>query len=383
MFFDRQALEQELDHNPFREIFDNGFGKELEAEGYSKEIFPEISHEPKSQEEEKSKESQSSNQPTQDQETKKLKSKLRSRKARKRKKEYLEELEARVKHLEKENIRLFNIVNQTKPKIEREPYIESKTTLTDFDKEVRKLWSNVIDLETLDKKEAAMSIADIWDNECWKLLEKHKSFIDSVIKMLINNIHGNSTPPYWKDLTEEYTTDYNIIKKLNSRTKYQIPEFMETHELNELDLFVASLNPTKNQFNFLKNVLLKKEYEVKTKCQEAIKKLLDAKTLIQESYGEQFLCGGLFLAKSGIFQDEQVINSKLKESIFKREDNIEQIWKIKSEPYTLTYKLSRDKIIGRAIKQHFSKDMYNIDLEFSKFYIDVAQHQGKAIGIEG
>ncbi|CAI2367959.1 unnamed protein product [Moneuplotes crassus] len=371
MLFGWQGLEQEIGVER-KEIFDESILEEYDFGVWKEDLTSEIKPQENLEEtKDKPKLSQNSEQLDPNKMEKKLRNRIRSRKARKRKKEYLEELETRVKYLEKENIRLLNLLNQNKSESQKDNPMNSKVPINEYDKVLRKVWSNVIDLETFDKKENPKPLADIWDDECWKLLEKHKSFVDSAIKMLINNIHGNSTPPYWKDLTEEYTTDYNIIKKLNSRTKYQIPEFMESHELNELDLFVASLNPTKNQFNFLRKVLFKKMFELKMKCQEAIKKLLDAKIIIQETYGEHFLIGGLFLAKSGIFKDEQIINSKIKETIIKKEDTLKEVWKVKSEPYTLTYKLSSDKIIGRAIKQHLSKENYRKNLDFNRFYINV------------
>lgn len=42
-------------------------------------------------------------------------------------------------------------------------------------------------------------------------MEKHKAFLDTIFKMLINNIHGNISPIHWKDLNEDYDTPYDTL----------------------------------------------------------------------------------------------------------------------------------------------------------------------------
>ncbi|CAI2372171.1 unnamed protein product [Moneuplotes crassus] len=372
MFLSKQVLEDEMEHDPFKGMFDDPvipeFGQALQNLDNSGDLPLEV-FSPKTIEQE---ESMVCTEQVTDKQSKRMNSRMRSRKARQRKKKYLKELELRVKYLEKENIRLQNLVNLKKLEEAKDMSLDSRAFTCDFEQQVREVWSNIIDLDTLDKRDENPPISEMYDDSFMKILEKHKVFIDSVTRMLVNNIHCNATPLYWKDLSEKkYTTDYSIIKKLNSLTKYQTPEFMETHKLQEIDLFVASLNPNKTQFNFLKNIYFKKESEIKTKCLQAIKKVLDAKSLIQESYVENHLLIGL-LAKSGIFTDDQIINSKMKETILRKDRNYQDIWRVKSVPYTVRYKLSRDKTIGRAVRKYLPKEDYNKDIEFSRFYVDVA-----------
>ncbi len=58
---------------------------------------------------------------------------------------------------------------------------------------------------------------------------------------------------------------------------------MKENNLTPLDEYVASFDPSKRQFDFIKTVVLKKELEVKKKFESAIKHLLEAKLIIQRS----------------------------------------------------------------------------------------------------
>ena len=69
---------------------------------------------------------------------------------------------------------------------------------------------------------------------------------------------------HWRHLNSEYTTDFSLITKMKKLTKYQISEFRK-HGLNEIDAYIASFNPTKKQFTFMRDIIMKKEFELKQK----------------------------------------------------------------------------------------------------------------------
>lgn len=67
--------------------------------------------------------------------------------------------------------------------------LDSRAFTCDFEQQAREVWSNIIDLDTLDKRDQNPPISEMYENSCRKILEKHKVFIDSVTRMLVNNIH--------------------------------------------------------------------------------------------------------------------------------------------------------------------------------------------------
>mmetsp|Transcript_10350 Transcript_10350/g.9140 ORF Transcript_10350/g.9140 Transcript_10350/m.9140 type:complete len:109 (+) Transcript_10350:478-804(+) len=101
--------------------------------------------------------------------------------------------------------------------------------------------------------------------------------------MIINHPYPVQRSSYWRDLSEEYTTDYEVIKKFQKLTKYQIPNFIKKHNFTQVDLAIAAYKPSKKQFEYLKNVKVKKEFKLKQKFLKGIKHLLIAKEILEES----------------------------------------------------------------------------------------------------
>ncbi|CAI2371459.1 unnamed protein product [Moneuplotes crassus] len=362
MFFSKEGIQEELEYNPFNDIIEDNIFKMFQPEDPHPPPF--ISPSPLSE----SKSIFLQPQTPAKEDLRKKNGRIRSQRARKRKKEYIQELEAKVKQLERENLRLLNLKEQKSSDIAEGMSMNSKVFESGLSKTMRDLWGKVIDIDSLEQKQDMISFAELFQKYHHIYIDKHKLFIDSVFKMLINNIHGNLTPSYWKDLGKEYETEFDVIKKLNCVSKYRITEMTDNYNLREIDYFVASLNPNKKQFNFLKKILFKKEEVIKEKCEKAIQKLLEAKSIIEESFGE-YICTFRLMIKSGLFSDQQILNSKFKEMILNKESRVDSIWKVKSSPSTTTYKLSRDEIIGRTIKKYLPRQDYNIDIEFNKFHI--------------
>ncbi|CAI2372699.1 unnamed protein product [Moneuplotes crassus] len=372
MFFNRESFVEELDYNPFKEIYD-ATNPEIFTKDKSSLLAAasplNLEHKDfmtSFAEKEESKDSHDSSKPSLSLKEKRLKARIRSKETRERKKGYIKELEKRIRELERENLRLQNLMSQTSDESCRKYSMDSKIFLSDFHEEVRGYWSKYIDLKTFDKKENASLMCENYQKYAPVILKKQQIFFDTVFKMLINNIIGYYTPAYYGDLTEEYDREYDVIKRLNHCTKYQLSEFKETNKINKLDTFVASLNPNKKQFNFCKNVYLKKEFHIKKKCQEAIDNLLKAKSIIEEANGELYLMKEVVL-KSKILTDEQIINSNIKENVFRNDNSFENVWNLKIIPQKVKFKLSRDDIIGKLVKQCSNKEEYNKFIEFNKF----------------
>ncbi|CAI2373381.1 unnamed protein product [Moneuplotes crassus] len=313
---------------------------------------------------EDNKEEHSSNQSIKN---KRLRAKDRSKMSRNRKKEYIKELEFKVRYLEKENIRLQNLLAQ---KAEEQDSLKQENV---FEKEknngVRNLWKQVLDLESLNPKRTPTKFCEVWEKFFKIIFDKHKAFIDVAFRKLINDIHANVTPIHYRDLTVDYDRDYDIIKKFNNCTKFKESEFKKNHNLNEVDLFIASFKPSKKQFNFIKNVFIRKEAAVKEKCVKAIHRLIKTKQLIEDSFTELSFALNV-LIKSGILSDEQLLNSKMKGTIFYDSNSFSKIWKVQSVPVTRSYNLLQDEIIGKEVKKHLRRSEHTFEANFNKFYIE-------------
>ncbi|CAI2372933.1 unnamed protein product [Moneuplotes crassus] len=260
---------------------------------------------------------------------KRLKGKERSKMSRERKKEYVKELEFKVEYLEKENIRLQNLLACKVQ--EQERVQEGHIFERDRDNGAHDLWKQVLDLESLNPKKTPTKFCDLYDKFFKIIFDKHKAFIDVAFRKLINDIHANVTPIHYRDLTVDYDRDYDIIKKFNNCTKFKESEFKKDHNLNEVDLFIASFKPSKRQFNFIKNVFIRKEAAVKEKCVQAIHRLIESKQLIEDSFTELSFALAL-ITKSRVLSEEQLAKSKMKGSIFYDSQSFSKIWKLRLAP---------------------------------------------------
>ena len=135
---------------------------------------------------------------------------------------------------------------------------EVKSFVDDCEEQKQELIQTFVDPETMKyKKDPSTPVAtDVFAN-LNRIMGKHKTFLDKIFEMIINHPYPITRYKYWKDLSEDYTTDFKVIKKFNKLNKYKIEEFKEKHKFSLLDEFVASFFPNKRQFDFLKNICLK------------------------------------------------------------------------------------------------------------------------------
>ena len=85
---------------------------------------------------------------------------------------------------------------------------------------------------------------------------------------------------------------------------------MEENKFDMVDEFVISFKPNKRQFMFLKEVILKKEYQFKVRIEEGMKELVKAKEILAKASIDLYAFIN-FLMKSHVLKDKQILESKL------------------------------------------------------------------------
>jgi len=261
---------------------------------------------------------------------------------------YIGQLEQKIKELESENFRLQNLLMRYREDNFEQAGEKPRSFVNDIKDHKKKILEKFVDLNTMKAKQnPEISIIDHFKQTSGEMMEKHKKFFDAVFDMIINHVYPVSKFGYWKDLTPQYNTDFEIVKKYVKMTKYQKEEYTKDFCLNEVDKYVISLNPSKRQYEFLRNVLLKKEYELKLKFREGIELLLKAKNFLQSTNLELFELVNLII-KGEVFSDQQLIKSKMKSDFLKNIDTINEIWKINISSTELSMDMAKDSILGAS-----------------------------------
>lgn len=196
--------------------------------------------------------------------------------------------------------------------------------------------------------------------------KKHSKFIEGLFEMIINNMHPTNNFKYWKDLKENYNTEFKLIQKYNKISKYQILEFLEENQFDKVDQFVASFEPTKKQFDFLKDVVLKKEYQIKMQHKEAINHLLEAKNIIERANIDVYSIMR-FLDKSVMFKEEQLTKSRSCGGVYKNDYPFWNTWGLESKPQKIKVNLEEDPIFGKASKRHLKNNERMFEIGFNSF----------------
>jgi len=200
-----------------------------------------------------------------------------------------------------------------------------------------------------------------------KILETHLKILNDSFEGLLQNLYPNFAVYYLKDLTSEYLNekikDYEVLRKFNKLTKYQVPEYLKEHNMNTWDFFIASMNPDKRQYNFFRQNFLPRAFQIKESILEGVKLLLKGKEILIQNTWELYACNGLLL-KSGIFSDKQLINSdfaSLDTSMF----DLVQKWKwgVKREGKIYSYDMSKDSYLAKSTKKHFDKSDYIVSIK--------------------
>ncbi|CAI2370792.1 unnamed protein product [Moneuplotes crassus] len=292
---------------------------------------------------------------------------IRKQISRGRHKAYVEQLENKIKELEKENFRLQNLlVNYRSQDIDKVDN-EAKSYIQDCKEERREIIKPFINTETADlSKETNEDLSILFNRRLNKMMNKHKKFLDRSFEMIINNPYPITRYKYWGDFKPEYNTDFEVIKKFHKCTKYQIEDFKEKHNFSLMDEFVASFMPNKRQFDFIKNVALKREYLIKKDYENGIKHLLQAKEIFEKT-NIQLLTFVRFFLSSGFISHKQILGSRLKEDLLRSEEPFNTIWNVQVEPKKYSVNMKEDPIIGKLAQRCVDKEIHECSYEYNHY----------------
>mmetsp|Transcript_21790 Transcript_21790/g.19313 ORF Transcript_21790/g.19313 Transcript_21790/m.19313 type:complete len:161 (+) Transcript_21790:91-573(+) len=124
-----------------------------------------------------------------DKEEKRRKGRIRSKRSRDRKKEYFDELENKIKKLEKENFRLQNLLIQYRKENIENFDDDSQAIVKEFNFEKTSAIAKYIDFDQMKMKEDEPgSILEEFWNFSAECLKKHREFLDGAFETIINNL---------------------------------------------------------------------------------------------------------------------------------------------------------------------------------------------------
>eukprot|EP00343_Euplotes_focardii_P004817 CAMPEP_0205809808 /NCGR_PEP_ID=MMETSP0205-20121125/14042_1 /ASSEMBLY_ACC=CAM_ASM_000278 /TAXON_ID=36767 /ORGANISM="Euplotes focardii, Strain TN1" /LENGTH=200 /DNA_ID=CAMNT_0053087417 /DNA_START=309 /DNA_END=908 /DNA_ORIENTATION=+ len=198
-------------------------------------------------------------------------------------------------------------------------------------------------------------------------MESHKKVMNLSFEMIIDHLHPFVSFYYWKYFDKGYNASYELIKKFNKRTRFEKPEFIKNNNFTELDELIASFNPDKRQYTYIREVMLPKEMQVKQKFDQALEHLLRAKEMIGEANSElhAFRC---FNIKSEIISDKQMFDSMLTFNYqVGAERKLKSIWNIEIEPQSVLFDLTKDQLYGNLAKKNLPKNDRILEYKYDKF----------------
>lgn len=299
---------------------------------------------------------------------KRQKGKMRSKQARDRKKRYIEELEAQVRDLSKENMKLSQLVEQYRNQV---PDVKHKPTAT-LDAMIESFRSEIC--KGLDKDEEAQwdnntsrTVIENFNSNAFKSLIRHQAFIDKNFECISENFIPLRYRSYWEDLEASLDTEFDTLKKLNKVSKYKKPEFIEQHNLNKFDEYLAALNPNKIQLRILKKVIIPKEISVKKQVQEGFEHLVRAKAVFTKAMYDLFVLRSTIL-NSGFFSDTQLLSAFQAElSQPCKDTKANKLFSLQKERSVLNYDLTKDKILRKFAKKYLSPSDQKLRFEYTSY----------------
>lgn len=294
--------------------------------------------------------------------------KERSKQARERKKRYIEELETRIKDLEKENLRLQNLLEYD-GRVNLNMVPKGKPTLlTPFEKLKKKISDIFIDPEKMQYKEdTRVKVIDWFRAQGENTIKGHQALIEKGFETLIETFIPNMNRQYWRDTGKSDVFDFEVIKKLGKITKYQRNEYIEEHNLSEVDIGLSGLDPNKRQFRFMTEVIIPREVEIKQQFQEGVNHLLKAKDIIMKSLYDIYVYKSAVI-RSGIFSDKQIINSLIAEIIQPREKiSFTDLWKLQKKQLVIKYDLTQDKLLSKVAKKYLAPEDQKLEFEYTAY----------------
>mmetsp|Transcript_18248 Transcript_18248/g.16137 ORF Transcript_18248/g.16137 Transcript_18248/m.16137 type:complete len:133 (+) Transcript_18248:56-454(+) len=131
---------------------------------------------------------------------------------------------------------------------------------------------------------------------------------------------------------------------------------------------MAKLNLNKRQFNYCKNIVFKKEIEIKNKFTAGIKQLIIAKDIFEEANSEMHSFVHFFLNCNPI-PDAKLVNARLVQDFHAKDDLFDSLWKIKVEPKIFEFDLTKDKVYGKIAKKKIEEEEQTVSFQYNRFYI--------------
>lgn len=145
--------------------------------------------------------------------------------------------------------------------------------------------------------------------------------------------------------------DYDTIRKLARLTKYQKPEFIAENNLDKVDVYLSTLDPTKRQYKTFWNVIIPTQIEIKKKFAKAIEKFFDVRKELEEVGVELFWYKNLFY-KSQIFTDKQLVESNgIGESLKNKKISMDELWGLEKVERSEVRDLTKHHIYGNLAKK--------------------------------
>lgn len=204
--------------------------------------------------------------------------KLRSKKSRDRKKLYQDELECRVKDLEKENMRLRYLIDQHKRQNYQLFDRDTNELIKDQDVVEREIKKSFVDeLTNSVKKDTENEMINFFDSNFKMATDIHLRLLDKGFEMVVDHVAPFIQRAYWKDVDTDYELDFDVITKLSKLSKYQEAEFFKEHKITEGMRLIAKMKPTKKQFKYFKDVQIPKDRYLKRRMDKIVETLINTR----------------------------------------------------------------------------------------------------------
>lgn len=170
-----------------------------------------------------------------------------------------------------------------------------------------------------------------------KMMQSHHNFIDRSIELLIEQGIPFAKNKYWKDFEKGHKITYDEIKQLNSQQKYKKTEICQEKGFSELDLIIANFEPNRKQYKLITEIILPRELQIRQAYKDGIKHLFKAREIFIKSMYELARMR-LFLVKSNMFEDKQLVNTFMKQALIPiNKVPFTDRWGIKKEPRKIEF----------------------------------------------
>lgn len=262
-----------------------------------------------------------------------LKGRLRSKQNRLKKKQYVQTLEAKVHQLEGENYRLQNLLIRYR----NEKNQETIPTAKDYFEKVRKIQREfehgVNQVETLPTKTTqGGKLAEILNTLQPRVNQLHSHFLSNMFQIMKDNLLPLNQQSHWLACEQGYSRSFGDIQKALKLSGTSLEDFKRSRDFSSLDDDIIALDPSKAQFEIIKNTL-KKQAALKTRFDLAKSHLCEAQKILDTSTEEMWRIDKSML-DSGEFSDFQLLNSAIMQKFTPQEADLGPIADSKIFPTT-------------------------------------------------